>query len=1437
MQLFVFLLTFIITIFAFAMSNTGIAYADSGSIKDTTNIENVTREIFGNKKIGLIESLYNLDESADYIYVDFSDYGYAVFLRDTLELMEYAPTGSLPYSDTRPKYYAGPANYLEKDGERFVNIVNGKSVLLTEIEAITRSNEIRNIFSIEKGRPNRDLAYGDETASVPKSPNVPKNAPTPNTFITADLPGSSQTTYIPNANYFKSAPFRGPNNGTSCSAVAIQLLLSYHNYYSDRRIIDNQFLFGNNNNPADRERNPNFCIDPRSLGVIDTTTNFNETLGSTTAFHDLLADNYELDDSSVSSIDTKTNNYLSDRGGLSYSADSVTNLFGALYLSNNQINDAKAEISAGRPIYLAARTGLGSNDWNHAMVAYGYQNLNHATYTNGEDQFGFIVDYGWGAGSVNRWINSGWTYSYTKIQINHIHSYTSTGTVLNGSEMIRQCACGHRDVDTLFSLQGGTVTGLKYSLTSPTAIIIPSTINGTTITAIGSSAFVNQSQISQITIPASVTSIGNSAFSGCTSLSQISIPSSVTKIGYEAFSPSTVLTSYGGNRANIDLVVADGTKDTYIANGWTGFNIVELSASGPLTVTSGQLRGIIEIPSTFNNRIITSIGASGFANQSEITGITLPMSVTSISSSAFANCSNLEYVFYYSITGLASTPDHATSYSNYYYTERSLDVNLQAGCSYTLSFDYSNLTASTDISNVFTSLGVGDNTFAVDLPVQKTFSSSSGTQVIVFTPTEAQLASSNKLWCRFIRTGTPQTVSINISNVEIDLGVTNINIDAFTGCEKLVTPGLSFSLLSDNTYSVTGIANEIGAIMLNITRTLFVPSVYGGIEVSRIAPSAFKDYDMIKWAFIQSGISSIGNRAFQFCDNLEVVDMSATAVTSIEAYTFDTCNLLESINLPNNLLTIGEGAFIRTKVVLTIPNSVTNIGNYAFAYGERLGFGLPDSLVSIGSYAFAYSDGMLIFTYNGSSLTTIGAHAFDGTPIPTVAQIYPSITTIGAYAYYNSSFYSTFALPAGSQLTTIGDYAFGNNNLTRIVLPSSITNIGVGAFNGNDSLTIYTERTSRPSTWNVNWNNSNRPVVWGCTLSSNKTYVISFSKTSSNPSNTSAANGITNPFRKDYNFGGWYTTSDFSGTQYMDLATAPNGILYAKWNTKSCVAEGTMITLADGSQVAVEDLTGEELLLVWNLFTGTFDVAPILFIDSDPYTEYEIIHLYFSDGTEVKVISEHGFWDIDLNKYVFLRNDAAQYIGHWFNKQTDDGNGNMVWTAVQLVDVDIYTEYTTAWSPVTFGHLCYYVNGMLSMPGATEGLINIFEVDASTMQYDAASFAADIATYGLFTYEEFAEIIPIPEVIFEAFNGQYLKVSIGKGLITMDGLIALIERYADFFTEEDDNTPDVQDDQHGHGNHNGQGNGNHHGHNNGNGNHNGHSNGNGNHNGHRRRGR
>ncbi len=75
----------------------------------------------------------------------------------------------------------------------------------------------------------------------------------------------------------------------------------------------------------------------------------------------------------------------------------------------------------------------------------------------------------------------------------------------------------------------------------------------------------------------------------------------------------------------------------------------------------------------------------------------------------------------------------------------------------------------------------------------------------------------------------------------------------------------------------------------------------------------------------------------------------------------------------------------------------------------------------------------------------------------------------------------------------------------------------------------------------------------------------------------------------------------------------------------SCLAAGTLITLADGSQVPVETLTGNEILLVWNLYTGQFDVAPILFIDHDAAAMYKVITLYFSDGTQVRIIDEYAF--------------------------------------------------------------------------------------------------------------------------------------------------------------------------------------------------------------------
>ncbi|MBO5046046.1 MAG: S8 family serine peptidase [Clostridia bacterium] len=230
----------------------------------------------------------------------------------------------------------------------------------------------------------------------------------------------------------------------------------------------------------------------------------------------------------------------------------------------------------------------------------------------------------------------------------------------------------------------------------------------------------------------------------------------------------------------------------------------------------------------------------------------------------------------------------------------------------------------------------------------------------------------------------------------------------------------------------------------------------------------------------------------------------------------------------------------------------------------------------------------------------------------------------------------------------------------------------------------------------------------------------------------------------------------------------------------SCIVAGSLITLSDGRQVPVETLTGEEMLLVWNLHTGTFDEAPILFLDFDSFAKYTVVRLTFSDGTELGVVSEHGLWDCNLNEYVYLDKDAAQYLGHTFLRVSSDGNGNRISTQVTLIDVEVCNEFTAVYSPVTEGHLCYYVNGMLSMPGGIEGLFNLFEVDGDRMAYDEEQMQADIAQYGLYTYEEFAQIVPVSEEAFDALGGQYLKVAVGKGLIDVQTLESLALRYGEY---------------------------------------------------------
>lgn len=87
---------------------------------------------------------------------------------------------------------------------------------------------------------------------------------------------------------------------------------------------------------------------------------------------------------------------------------------------------------------------------------------------------------------------------------------------------------------------------------------------------------------------------------------------------------------------------------------------------------------------------------------------------------------------------------------------------------------------------------------------------------------------------------------------------------------------------------------------------------------------------------------------------------------------------------------------------------------------------------------------------------------------------------------------------------------------------------------------------------------------------------------------------------------------------------------------------------------------------------------------------------------------------------------------------------------------------------------------MLSLPGGISGLFNYFEIDHKNMIYDKEKMNEDIAKYGLFTYEEFNELVNVSRQMFDAVNGKYLKIAIGKGMITLEDIQKLASRYSDF---------------------------------------------------------
>ena len=172
-----------------------------------------------------------------------------------------------------------------------------------------------------------------------------------------------------------------------------------------------------------------------------------------------------------------------------------------------------------------------------------------------------------------------------------------------------------------FTFDATTGTIKKYN-GNDAVVNIPSEINGTPVTTIGNAAF-RDSSVTSVTIPASVTEIGSNAFAGCTNLTSV---------------------TYGGDWSNLTIqsgnpAVEDAAKDA--ANEQLfDFKFI-LNNTAVVVISYKGTAADVTIPSRYKGKPVTVIDHAAFHDNSAVTSVTIPDSVTSISDDAFGFCSQL----------------------------------------------------------------------------------------------------------------------------------------------------------------------------------------------------------------------------------------------------------------------------------------------------------------------------------------------------------------------------------------------------------------------------------------------------------------------------------------------------------------------------------------------------------------------------------------------------------------------------------------------------------------------------------------------------------------------------------------------------------------------------------------------------------------------------
>ena len=518
------------------------------------------------------------------------------------------------------------------------------------------------------------------------------------------------------------------------------------------------------------------------------------------------------------------------------------------------------------------------------------------------------------------------------------------------------------------------------SVTFPSSV----TYSGTTysVTSIGDSAFCSCSGLTSIAIPNSVTEIGNSAFDDCDGLTSVTIPNSVTSIGDRAFDRCTGLTS-----------VTIGNSVTTIGDdafyGCSGLNEVNFNAENCTSMGKGSY-SVFEYCSNLKTinigNEVKTIPNYAFYGCTGLTSVTIPNSVTSIGDEAFGSCSGLSSV---NFNAENCTSMGKGSYSVFEYCSNLKTINIGNSVKTIPNYAFRDCTGLTSITipNSVTSIGYW------------AFRKCTGLTSITIPNSVTSIGERAFEDC----TG--------LTSVTIPNSVTSIGYNPLynTGWYKNQPDGI---LYLDNCCLGYKGNKPTGTLSIKEGTRLIGSYAFSGCtgltsvtipnSVTSIGEEAFFECEGLTSITIPNSVTAIGDRAFFWCEGLTEVTIP-NSVISIGSSAFYGCSGLTSVTIPNSVTSIGSNPFSNTGWYKNQPDGILYLDNCCLGYkgnkptgtlsikeGTRLIAGsafeycrvltsitIPNSVTSIGNLTFYDCTGLTSVTIP-NSVTSIGDNAFWG---------------------------------------------------------------------------------------------------------------------------------------------------------------------------------------------------------------------------------------------------------------------------------------------------------------------------------------------------------------------------------------------------------------------------------------------------------------------------